>query len=176
MLCLVVEYLADGDLLPRFTREHAGARVDLMVEPDDESRKQRSELALVRGTTLEDVDALVAQLKETRSPVQTLRRDAVAGLWFGRLHFDTSRLASPSAKALASLGTLIGPPWIHVEHGVVLLRARLRDPVHADDAVELAQQALAAAGFDAQCVVQEVSPRDHSVWEDLVQHGIGLTL
>ena len=45
-----------------------------------------------------------------------------------------------------------------------------------DEAVALAQDSLADAGIDAQCVVQEVSPRDHSVWEALVQHGIGLTL
>jgi hypothetical protein len=63
-----------------------------------------------------------------------------------------------------------------VEAGVVLLRARLRDDVNADDAVERVQKAMAAAGLDAQVVVQEIAPRDHSVWEDLVQHGIGLTL
>lgn len=176
MLCLVVEYLADDDELPRFTRAHPGAVVDLMVEPDDESRKQRSELVLARGAPMEDLDAFVAQLRKSRPPVQTLSRDVLGGLWFGRVHFEPARLESPSSKALASLGSMIGPPWVHVEHGVVLLRARLRDPVHADDVVELAQQALAHAGFDAQCVVQEISPRDHGVWEDLVQHGIGLTL
>ena len=176
MLCLVVEYPSSEDGLAPFTRDNAGCSVDLLVEPDDAQRRQRSELCLVRGAPLALVDHLLARLRQTHAPVQELRRDEVAMLWFGRLHFNADRLAAPSARALASLADLIGPPWVHVENGVVLLRARLRDGTDADAALDRAQTALAAAGFDAQCVVQEVSPRDHSVWEALVQHGIGLTL
>jgi len=176
MLCLVVEYLGEEVAFPPFTRAHAGATVDLMVEPDRAARPLRSELCLVRGAPIADVDALVGSLRATHAPVEELRRDPVAGLWFGRLHFQTARLTSPSAKALAALSDLIGPPWIHVEGGVVLLRARLRERADPDAAVALAQDSMAAAGFDAQVVVQEIAPRDHSVWEALVQHGIGLTL
>jgi hypothetical protein len=147
-----------------------------MVEPDDPRRKRRSELVLIRGAPIDAIDALVLELDRTHAPVEASRRDPGASTWFGRIHFEPAHLDSPSGKALAGLSDLIGPPWVHVEAGVVLLRARLRDDVNADDAVERVQKAMAAAGLDAQVVVQEIAPRDHSVWEDLVQHGIGLTL
>jgi hypothetical protein len=176
MLCLVVEYPSSEEAIAPFTRAHAGATVDLMVEPDDAARQHRSELVLVRGAPMAEIEALLQQVRKTHAPVQELRRDAVAGLWFGRLHFQAGKLGAPSAKALGKLAAHIGPPWVHVENGVVLLRARLRDTASPDATLEMAQALLAEAGFDAQCVVQEVSPRDHSVWEALVQHGIGLTL
>lgn len=176
MLCLVVEYLGEEAVFPPFTRAHPGATVDLMVEPDDPERPVRSEFALVRGAPIVAIDGLVRGLAATHAPVEPLRRDPSSGLWFGRLHFQPGRLDTPSARALVKLKDLIGPPWVHVEAGVVLLRARLRDQGRAEEAVELTQQAMAAEGLDAQVVAQEVSPRDHGVWEQLVQHGLGITL
>jgi hypothetical protein len=176
MLCLVVEFLGEEPTFPPFTRAHPGATVDLMVEPDDPGRAVRSEFALVRGASLAATDALVRGLAATHAPVEPLRRDPAAGLWFGRLHFQPSRLDTPSARALDRIKDFIGPPWVHVESGVVLLRARLRDAGRADEAVERAQAAMAGEGLEAQVVAQEVSPRDHGVWEQLVQHGLGITL
>lgn len=176
MLVLVVEFTGEESTFPPFTRAHPGATVDLMVEPDDPDRPVRSEFALVRGAPMPVIEGLVRSLAATHSPVEPLRRDAAAGLWFGRLHFQPSRLDTPSSRALSRLRDLIGPPWVHVEAGVVLMRARLRDAARADEAVDLAQRAMAEEGLDAQVVAQEVSPRDHGVWESLVQHGLGITL
>lgn len=176
MLCLVVEFLGEESTFPPFTRAHPGATIDLMVEPDDPDRPVRSEFVLVRGAPFTATDALVRGLAVTHAPVEPLRRDPASGLWFGRVHFRPSRLDTPSARALDKLKGLIGPPWVHVEAGVVLLRARLRDGSRADEAVELAQKVMAQEGLDAQVVAQEVSPRDHGVWEALVQHGLGITL
>lgn len=176
MLCLVVEFPDTNATFPPFTRAHPGATVDLMVEPDDPARTRRSELVLVRGAPMEAIDALVAELGRTHAPVEASRRDEAGRLWFGRIHFEPGHLESPSGTALAKLAGSIGPPWVHVEAGVVLLRARVRDGIDADEFVARVQGLLTTAGVDAQVVVQEVSPRDHSVWEALVQHGIGLTL
>lgn len=177
MLCLVVEYLAEGSEFPPFTRTHPGSTVDLIAElAASEDLDRRTALVMVRGAPWQALDALVADLGQRNAPVTTMRRDPARSLWFGRVTFHPSRFRSPSARAIAGLLGVIGPPWIHVEHGVVHLRARLKDPALAEDVLHLTAERLRAAGVDAQVVVQEVSPKDHSVWETLVQAGLGITL
>lgn len=175
MLCLVVEYPGEDSEFPAFTRQNRGATVDLMVEPGDPAAATRRQaLVLVRDAPWPAIQALVADLSRRRAPVTTLRAEAAEEMWFGRVTYDPQIHVHPTAKAVASLLDLIGPPWIHVESGVVHLRARLRGPAQAEDVLQLAQEGLRAAGTDAQVVVQEVSTKDHSVWESLVRHGIGL--
>jgi hypothetical protein len=177
MLCLVVEYTGEDIDFPPFTRSHPGSTIDLMVEPAAGTREApRTMLVLVRGAPMAATDALVAEMARTKAPLEALRRDPAESLWFGRVHFRPADLASPSARALAGLAQSIGPPWVHVESGVVHLRARLRDEEWAEEVLQAAEKDLGAAGLDAQVVVQEVSPKDHSVWESLVRHGIGLSL
>lgn len=176
MLCLVVEYAGEDVDFPPFTRANPGSTADLLVEPADEDAAERSMLVLLRGAPAPQTDAFLARLAKDRGPVETLRRDPKAPLWFGRVRFRPSRLDAPSAKALVAVAPLIGAPWVHVEHGVVHLRARLKDPESAEEAVLLVQESLRAAGVDAQVAAQEVGSRDHSVWEELVRHGIGLSL
>jgi hypothetical protein len=173
MLCLVVEYTGEDSEFPAFTRAHRGATVDLMVEPGETLRRQA--LVLVRDAAWAAVQALVADLSTRRAPVTTLRAEPAEELWFGRVSYDPRALDHPTARAVASLLDLVGPPWVHVESGVVHLRARLRDPAQAEDVLHLAEEGLKAAGTEAQVVVQEVSTKDHSVWESLVRHGIGLS-
>lgn len=175
MLCLVVEFPGEGDF-PPFTRENPGATVDLIAEPSQHGHRKTTCLVLVRNAPWPAIQALVADLARRRAPLSTLRSEPEEGTWFGRATYDGSTFTVPSAKAVASLLDLVGPPWVHVEAGVVHLRARLRDPTQAEDVLHLAQEALQAAGTEAQVVVQEIAPKDHSVWESLVQHGIGLSL
>lgn len=176
MLCLVIEYpgQADDHDFPGFTRKHRGSSVDLLVEPGVGETRQA--LVLVRGAPWTAIQELAAELQRTRAPVQSLRVDAAEEMWFGRITYHASTMNEPIAKAFAGIHTMHGPPWVHVESGVVHLRARLRDPAQAEDVLHLAQEALRAAGAEAQVVVQEISPKDHSVWESLVRHGIGLSL
>ena len=174
MLCLVVEYTGEDAEFPTFTRLHRGATVDLMVEPGESQHKHHA-LVLVRDAPWAAIESLVAELSDRRGPVSTMRSDAAELLWFGRITHDPKASAHPTARAVASLLDLIGPPWVHVESGVVHLRARLRDPARAEDVLQLAEDGLRAAGTEAQVVVQEVSMKDHSVWESLVRHGIGLS-
>lgn len=176
MLCLVVEYSGEDVDFPPFTRAHPGSTVDLLVEPGPAEGSERSMLALLRGAPWQATDAFLKQLARSRGPVETLRRQPKSSLWFGRVRFKPSQLSAPSAKALVAVSDLIGPPWVHVEHGVVHLRSRLKDPAQAEEVLRLVQDSLRAAGVDAQVAVQEVSPKDHSVWESVVQHGIGLNL
>lgn len=173
MLCLVVEYTGEDTEFPAFTRQNRGATVDLMVEPGESA--QRHALVLIRDASWPAIQAMVAELSTRRAPVTTLRAEPAEELWFGRVTYDPQTLAHPTARAVVNLLDLVGPPWIHVESGVVHLRARLRDPAQAEDVLHLAQEGLRAAGTEAQVVVQEVSTKDHSVWESLVRHGIGLS-
>ena len=172
MLCLVVEYTGEDTEFPAFTRANRGATVDLMVEPGEGASRQA--LVLVRDAPWPAIQSLVAELARKRPPVSTHRAEPAEEMWFGRVAFDQRMLANPTAQAVSRLLSLVGPPWIHVESGVVHLRARLRDPAQAEDVLQLAEEGLRAAGAEAQVVVQEVSTKDHSVWESLVRYGIGL--
>ena len=178
MLCLVVEYESGGEF-PPFTQQHRGATVDLMAEPADphDPEHHRSRLlVLIRNAPWPAIEALVADLAERRKPLTTLRAEPGEALWFGRATYDVATLKSPGTKVIVGLLDLIGPPWVHVESGVVHLRARLRDPAQAEEVLQLASEGLKAAGVEAQAVVQEISPKDHSVWESLVRHSIGMSL
>lgn len=177
MLCLVLEFpAAGGDLLP-FTQENPGSTIELIAEPTPAgSHDTVTALVLVRGAPWQAIDKFVATKLALGGPVTTLRRVPVESMWFGRATFHPSAFRSANAKALFSVLPMVGPPWVHMEHGVVHLRARIKDAAHADDVLQVAQDTLRAGGLEAQAVVQEVSPKDHSVWENLVQHGIGLSL
>lgn len=177
MLCLVLETSARGGELPPFTQQNPGATVDLMAEAkSDRTPDLQTAVLLVRGAPWPAIERFVAYLSTNQAPVTTLRSSPVESLWFGRVTFRAATFHSPVAKAVQALAGMIGPPWVHLEHGVGHLRARIRDPAHADELLQLAEESLKSIGVEAQVVVQEVAPRDHSVWEDLVQHGIGLKL
>lgn len=177
MLCLVIEASAAGGELPDFTRQNPGSTIDLMAEPAAQGNDDDlSALVLVRGAPWQDIDGFVAELGRKQGPVTTLRRTPVESLWFGRATFHPSTFRTQGAKALQSLMGMMGPPWVHIEHGVVHIRARIKDPAKAEDLLQRAVESLRAAGQDPQVVVQEVAPKDHSVWEGLVQRGIGLSL
>ena len=177
MLCLIVEFpAAGGELLP-FTQQNPGASVELIAEPSPPgARDTVTALVLVRGAPWQAIDEFVATKLGAGGPVTTLRRVPVESLWFGRATFHPSAFRSDNAKALLSVLPLVGPPWVHMEHGVVHLRARIKDPTHAEEVLHLTQQTLVAGGLEAQAIVQEVSPKDYGVWETLVQRGIGMSL
>jgi hypothetical protein len=176
MLCLVIEYPGqqDDQDFPGFTQRNRGASVDILIEPG--SGESRQALVLVRGAPWGAMQELVAELQRTRAPVQTLRADPAEEMWFGRITYEARSLDQPIAKAFGRIQSMHGPPWVHVEAGVVHLRAVLRDARHAEDVLQLAQEGLRAAGADVQAIIQEVAPKDHSVWESLVRHGIGMSL
>lgn len=173
MLCLVMEFpVAEG--LVTFTQENPGSTIELMGEATPDGAGRTSALMLVRGAPWQAIDKFVADLAAARGPVTTLRRVPLESLWFGRVSFDMSAMRSPGALALHGLIPMLGPPWVHIEHGVVHLRARLKDPAHAEDVLFQAQEGLSGAGLEVQAVVQEVAPKDHSVWESLVQRSLGI--
>lgn len=176
MLHLVLEYPAMDGEFPPFTRQNPGSTIDFMAEPGPANSPTRTGLILVRGAPWQAIDAFVADLSRRRAPVTTLRREPASGLWFGRATFNVASMTAPGTKVITGLLGMIGPPWAHVEHGVVHLRARLKDATQAEDVLHLAEEGLRAAGIESQAVIQEVAPKDHSVWESLIQHGIGMSL
>ncbi|HUR24828.1 MAG TPA: hypothetical protein VM327_02305 [Candidatus Thermoplasmatota archaeon] len=177
MQCLVLEYESGGEF-PPFTKAHRGATVDLMAEPGatHDEPYHPSLLVLIRNAPWPAIQALVADLEVRRRPVTTLRVEPAEELWFGRATYDVATLTNPGTQVVVGLLGLLGPPWVHVEAGVVHLRARLLDPAQAEDVLNLAIEGLRAAGVEAQVVVQEIAAKDHSVWESLVRHSIGLDL
>jgi hypothetical protein len=176
MLCLVAEYAAEDSEFAQFTRAHPGSTVDLMTEQAARDARAHTALALVRGAPWAAIEALVLALRRRTPPAQALRSDARQARWFGRVAFDVGGAGLEANPALARVIDQVGPPWLHVEAGVVHLRARLREPRHPDEVLALAEEGLREAGVEAQTIVQEVAERDHSVWEDLVRHSIGLSL
>lgn len=174
---LVVEY--DGAGLPfiEWARDRPRVRLDMILEPmrakgDD---LQIPGVALVRGLDADAMRELDALLGRDYAPVQTLRRDARRGEWLGRLTLHVARMrGSPTALAIARMSDRFGPPWSHVDDGIVHMRLRIGDGVDADAlAAELAD-AIRGRGGEAQVSVESFASHDYGVWDELVQAAIGL--
>lgn len=174
---VVVEY--DGAGLPfiEWARSRPGLRLDLILEPmraagDD---LQVPGVALVQGLDGRGLVELEALLQDKYAPVQVLRRDARRGDWFGRLTLHVGNMAqSPTAQAVVRMSDRFGPPWSHVDDGVVHMRLRVRPEGDAEALAEDLRQEIRTRGGDAQVSVESFGQRDHGVWDELVQASIGL--
>jgi hypothetical protein len=85
-----------------------------------------------------------------------------------------STLHSTGAAAIAQFQDRFGPPWTHIDDGVVYMRARLHKATDGDRLVHQVRGYLAKEGVDAHVSVQDFSTHDYGVWDDLVQASIGL--
>lgn len=174
---VVVEY--DGAGLPfvDWAKAHPGVTLDMILSP---LRAAGADLqipgfALVRGLSAKAMTDLPRLLEASYAPTQAMRRDAKRGEWFGRitLHVANMRQA-PAAQAVARLSDRFGPPWSHVDDGVVYMRLRVPDGADADALARDIQAEAAARGAEAQVSVESFGRHDFGVWEELVQAAIGL--
>lgn len=174
---VVVEY--DGAGLPFVEWAHGrpGVTLDMILEPmrakgDD---LQIPGVALVRGVGAKGLPDLAALMADVYAPTQTLRQDARRGEWLGRitLHVGNMRQA-PAAQAVARHADRFGPPWSHVDDGIVHMRLRVPDGEDADALADLLGREMQARGAQAQVSVESYSRHDYGVWDELVQASIGL--
>jgi hypothetical protein len=173
---LVVEIPGTGLPGTEFTARHPGVTIDTI---SGRTRSEKGEIdvdvvMMVRGAEPADLDALVGRLTALLGHVTTLRRDAWARLWIGRGTVRESSLKSAAMQAILRFQERFGPPWLHSEDGIVHLRALVSDPQDARSLAHDVQRELDTIKVDAQVAVQEISPHDFSVWEDLVQYNLGL--
>jgi hypothetical protein len=173
---LVVEFPSEGFVMTRFTRAHPLCTVDLVSERGVAWRGERIHpaLFLAKGVAWREFQDLLEELARMHEPATILRRDPAGLAWLCRVSFHESNLG-PEGHALAQFQDRFGPPWLHVEQGVLHLRARLGETMDAEVLVDQLTGFLEATGVQAQVEVQELGPTDYGVWEELLQAGAGLT-
>jgi hypothetical protein len=173
---LVVEYPGTGLPLAEWTSKHK-ATADMLLQPmqDVAGDLQAKGTLLARGMDAGALAALGSLLDRHYAPHETIRQDVRRGEWLGRMHIHLDTLRrSPGARAVALNQHRFGPPWSHVDDGVVHMRMRVKDAADADTLLEDVRKELARQDGDAQATLQEISTHDYGVWEELVQASIGL--
>jgi hypothetical protein len=173
---LVVEFPSEEFVMTRFTRAHPLCTVDLIAEravPQGGGHVHPI-LFLAKGVAWREFHALLDELARVHEPAQVLRRDPAGLAWLCRVNIHESHLG-PEGHALAQFEDRFGPPWLHVEQGVLHLRARLDPALDAERLVAQLTGFLEATGVAAQVEVRELGPTDYGVWEELLQAGAGLS-
>jgi hypothetical protein len=166
-----------GDLIfARATRQFDGATVDLLSEPqEDADGLLYSAVFLVRGLPESAMERVERDLTKRYEKPKTLRRDVIQSTWMGRIRMRASAMTAGGAKVYESLHRHWGLPWIHIEGGQVMVRARVVDAGAADSLARRVGEAMAAVGVASQVEVQEVVPKDFGVWKELVEASLGLS-
>lgn len=173
---LVVEY--DGKGLPFVDWAHArpGVSFDMILEAmrakgDD---LQVPGIALVRGLDPTTAQHLGWLLAKYYAPWSSIRKDLAHGTWLVRLTLHVANMASPAARAVARLSDRFGPPWSHVDDGVVYMRMKLPEQAGGEALADELRDECARRGADVQVSTESHSTHDYGVWEQLVQASIGL--
>lgn len=173
---LVVEFSGEGLMLAEWTRDHPGTSVDLISEAVrvKDGERLHPSLVLVRGAHRAALVQLLDRLDRLYGPLQTLRLDAMRGEWLGRMAVRESSMHSTAAAAILQFQHRYGPPWTHMDDGVVYMRARLPAGDDGDRLLHQVRGYLAKNEVDAHVALQELGAHDYGVWDDLVQASIGL--
>lgn len=166
---LVLEYPNEDLLLGRFTETHPGSTVDIISEPGEviDGDRTHPSVVLVKGARSADIDSIITALTAAHEKPTTVRRGD--DFWLGRLRFWERSLQAPGFHALLLLQDRLGAPWLHMEEGVLHLRAQVREEEAAEKLAAEAETFLAAEGKSAQVTLEAVPEKDFGVWRDLVQ-------
>jgi hypothetical protein len=175
-LFLIAEFAAGDMLLAGFTALNPGSTVDLISEPVifETSDRVHPSVLLAKGADPEALDGLLAQLRAAYGRVETLERNDDRKVWLGRLRIRESMIRNTGALVLARFQKRYGVPWVHLEAGLLHMRARIADPDQAEVLADQVRRFLDGAGVEAQVEVREMAAKDYGVWDDLVQRSIGL--
>jgi hypothetical protein len=173
---LVAEFPGGGMVFARFTGEHPGTTVDMLSDSVEGAagHKYHGTVFLVKGIGAEDVAALASELTRVYEPPLTLDYDPDGRQWLGRVRMRESAIPSAGGRGIAQFLHLVGVPWLHIEAGIVYMRARLPDGADADSIMTLIQGHLAEQGVEVHLDVEEVPVGDFGVWDDLVATSVGL--
>ena len=173
---LVVEFSGEGLTLAEWTRDQPGATIDLISEPaqgDGDGRVHPS-LLLVKGAGRAGLVQLMDRVDRLYGPLHTLKIEPARGQWLVRLNIRESAMHSAATAALMQFQHRFGPPWTHMDDGVVYMRARLPARGDGDRLLQQVRGYLADQKVDAHVSLQELGSHDYGVWDDLVQASIGL--
>lgn len=175
---LIVEFPGTGLAGTDFTRQHPGVTIDTIGEsaiekPDGTYLPM---LLMLRGATPQAMGAFLERMTKAYGKFVTLRRDVRTGVWIGRGTIKESDMHNAGMEAILQFQNRFGVPWFHAEGGVVHVRAVLGANEDADRLVRQMEGYLAEKKVDAQVEVQEVSAHDYSVWDELVQYSLGLSV
>jgi hypothetical protein len=174
---VIVECPAEDLPLASFTLRNPGTTIDLISEPAVEEGGDRlhPSLVLIKGAPPAALALLLKQLGKVYDQVEAIERDDLRHLWLGRMRIrESAFLHNKGAAIITSFQHRYRAPWTHLEDGVLHIRARVLDEAHGELLVDQMRRFMAQAGVDAQVEVREISSRDYGVWEDLIQHAIGL--
>lgn len=176
MRFVIVEY-PDTTFGSVFLAKRPGASIDVISEPATGPPDDRRHpcIALVQGLEPADLRTLVTGLEHLHEEVQPLSNEPRKGRWLGRFTVRERALRDTTTLKVLRFQERFGAPWAHSEGGLIHLRARLHDGVDGEQLVEAMQKDLARQGIQAQVELRELGGHDYSVWEQLVQHAIGLS-
>jgi hypothetical protein len=174
---LVVEY--DGRGLPFVDWAHArpGVTFDMILQEPRRSPAGDLEIpgiALVRGLDLTAAQHLAWLVDKHYAPWASIRKDLAHGNWLLRVTIHVANMASPAARAVAGFSARLGPPWSHVDDGIVYMRMRVPDRADAEGLAREVHDACVATGAEVQVSVESYGSHDYGVWDQLVQASIGL--
>jgi len=174
---LVVEFPSRQFIFTRFTAAHPLCTIDVILDQVQARPGGAVHPAtfLVKGSPWLELRGLLDELERLHGPVQVLRREASGLSWLCHLDFNEKHLGSDGA-ALQRLQSQFGPPWLHHEQGVCLLRARLPRGADGEALAARLGEALRQTGVEAQVDIITLAPRDDGVWEELLQASSGRAL
>ena len=175
MRFVIVEY-PDTTFGSVFLAKRPGASVDVISEPATGPPGDRRHpcIALVQGLEPDDLRTLITGLTHLHEEVQPLSNEPRKGRWLGRFVVRERALRDTTTLKVLRFQERFGAPWAHSAGGLIHLRARLHAGVDGEQLAEAMRKGLAEAGIEAQVEVRELGRHDFSVWEELVQHAIGL--
>lgn len=175
---VIVEIPAEDLPLASFTLRNPGTTVDLISEPpvDEGGDRIHPSIVLVRNAAPEALTLLLRQLAKVYDHIEPIERDDLRRIWVGRMRLhESASKHNKGAKVLFSFQHRYGAPWTHLEAGTLHLRARVADEAHGELLADQMRRYFAKEGVEAQVELREISGRDYGVWEELVQHAIGLS-
>jgi hypothetical protein len=175
---IIVECPAADTPLAGFTARNPSCTIDLISEPatDDGQGRVHPSLVLVRGAEPAALNGLLAQLGRIYDRLEPIERDDLRRTWLGRMRLREAAYAHDAGmRVLTAFQHRYGAPWTHLEAGILHLRARVQDEAGADVLVDQMRRYFGKAGVDAQVEVRDLSAKDYGVWDELVEHAIGLS-
>lgn len=174
---VIVECPAEDMPLASFTLRNPGTTIDIISEAPIQEGDDRfhPSLVMIKGAPTPALNQLLLQLSRVYDHMETIERDDLRHLWLGRMRIhESAYLHNKGAAVISSFQHRYRAPWTHLEAGTLHLRARVTDEEHGDLLADQMRRYLDKEGVEAQVEIREISGKDYGVWEDLVQHAIGL--
>lgn len=153
-----------------YSRTHSSLVIDIVVGPAQTGTGAVRAFCLARGLGPGDVAGFVASLRGDARYAETVKADAAAGVWFGVLDIEVTRLPDPAAVRMNEFldAAGLGTRWIRIEQGVTYLRAELPDDGDPQRLLEAARRFVHESGLEGHVDLEEASRKDAGPWLELL--------